>query len=149
MKRATLAAAAIVMLAAGSLVGDQSVRAGTADDDLAVVKRAVEPGAQAQPSVADETPRAKHDGAQAQWLRVRVLEKREGRREKRVSVNLPLALVRALGDFPIDLGCHDRSSETARRCPKLRLADVLAALDKGQSLVEVDADDATVRVWIE
>jgi hypothetical protein len=149
MKRTTVSTVGIVVLATGLLVGDQSVRAGVADDDLSVVKRAVEPGSAARPVVGDETPRARKDGAPAQWLRVRVIEKRDGRRDKRVSVNLPLALVRAMGDFPIDLGCRSRSADEGHRCPKLRIADVLDALDKGQSLVEVDSDDATVRVWIE
>lgn len=142
-------AVGMAVLAAGLLVGDHGVRAGTPEDDLSVVKRAVASDAVAFQAVDKDAPRPKKDGAPAQWLRVRVVEKREdGRREKRVSVNLPLGLVRALGDFPIDIGCRGRSDD-GRRCPKLRISDVLDALDKGQSLVEVDADDAMVRIWIE
>jgi hypothetical protein len=142
MKRASLAAVAAVALGAGVLVGDRSVRAGVIEDDLAVVKRAV---AQATPATPQAEPDEKpplRAGAKPVWLRVRVTE----RGGKRVRMNVPLALVRALGDWPIDLGC-DRHGE--RRCT-LRVGDVLKALDAGQSLVEVDDDDGTrVRIWVE
>jgi hypothetical protein len=61
---------------------------------------------------------------------------------------MPLALVRAFGDLPID--CHHRHGEPGdrERC-SLRLDQVLDALDKGQDLVEIDDDDKLVRVWIE
>ena len=31
----------------------------------------------------------------------------------------------------------------------IRLGEVLATLEAGQSLVEVDDDEATVRIWVE
>ena len=139
--------ATTLALMAGGAPAEERGRASTGDDDLRVVKRAVEPSAVG--TSTDETPAPRKAGAPAQWLRVRVVEKRVGGHEKRVSINLPLALVRALGDVPIDVGCHGRAAGD-RPCPRLRLADVLAALDKGQSLVEVDDEDGTrVRVWIE
>ena len=119
------------------------------DEDLAVVKRAV---AVARSSQA---PAPRKDGKpEPQWLRVRVLERdAKGETHKRVSVNLPLALVRVIDDVPIDLchHAHARKGETGqveRRC-ELKVADVLAALEAGQELVEVEADDATVKVWVE
>jgi hypothetical protein len=132
-----------------------------ADEDLAVVKRAVAearsdqapvpPPAEAPP-VAEAAPR-KAGTPDARWLRVRVLERdAKGETRKRVSVNLPLSLVRALDDFPIDLcGRHRRMDEPrrdGRRCD-LKVADVLAALEGGQELVEVEAEDATVKVWVD
>ena len=133
-----------------------------ADEDLAVVKRAVAvarssqapatPPAEAPPAAA---PAPRKDGKpEPQWLRVRVLERdAKGETHKRVSVNLPLALVRVIDDVPIDLchHAHSRKGETGhveRRC-ELKVADVLAALEAGQELVEVEADDATVKVWVE
>src|SRR5262245_8366391 len=81
---------------------------GDGDDDLAVVKRATHQEAQEPPPAvkADRAAREEKDrpvlrrGVKPQWLRVRVVEK-DGR--KKVSVNLPLALVRAFGD-DFDLG---------------------------------------------
>jgi hypothetical protein len=140
-----------LVLWAGLLVGDQAaIRAGEPDDDLAVVKRAVAQTTTTPvppPSALqdDERPRAR-SGAKPQWLRVRVTENNG----KRVRINVPLQLVRAVGDWPIDL-CRDwdRWERDRQRC-KLRLSDVLDALDAGQSLVEVDEEGgAKVRIWIE
>ena len=139
------------------------------DDDLAVVRKAVStaqasprpaPPAEAPPGAA-QAPGGQGK-AEPRWFRVRVFE-RDGKGEtrKRVSVNLPLSLVRAMDDFPIDL-CrhHHRADEPAkddpareggasrRRCD-LRLGDVLAALEAGQQLVEIEAEEATVKVWVE
>ena len=80
--------------------------------------------------------------AKPRWLRVRIVEK--GGKHGRVSVNLPLAVVRAFGDdWPIH-GC--------RRCGNGHgptIGEVLRALDSGESLVEIDDEDATVRVWVD
>ena len=146
MKRASVLAGGLVLWA-GLLVGDQpGARAGDADDDLTVVKRAVAQVATTPPPALQDDRPAVRSGAKAQWLRVRVTE----RNGKRVRINLPLSLVRAVGDLPIDL-CRnwDRWDRDRERC-KLRLSEVLDALDAGQSLVEVDEDGgATVRIWIE
>jgi hypothetical protein len=152
MKRALRVAACVGLglLAAG---GGKSLRAAAleAEDDLAIVKRAVAQAApQAQPA---PQPRASAEAApaarrseKAQWLKVRVVDK--GTKKTKVTVNMPLALVRAFGDLPID--CRHRHGEPGdrERC-SLRLDQVLDALDKGQSLVEIDDDDELVRVWIE
>jgi len=149
MKKHAVMAGGLVLWA-GMLVGDPgAIRAGEPDDDLAVVKRAVAQTTTTPvppPSALqdDERPRAR-SGAKPQWLRVRVTE----RNGKRVRINMPLALVRAVSDWPIDFGCGDWDGGDRRRC-KLRIADVLDALDAGKSLVEVDEEGgAKVRVWIE
>jgi hypothetical protein len=119
--------------------------AGSADDDLAVVKKAV---AQSAPP-ADDRDRgpARAENARAgdsrpekmRWLKVRVTE----RTGKRVSINVPLAFARALGDdWPVNLGCR-------RGASRVTLGEILRSLDAGQDLVEVDSDDAKVRVWVE
>jgi hypothetical protein len=133
-----------------------------ADEDLAVVKKAVadarnsqtpaSPPAEAAPAAAPAPGRG-GGKPEPQWLRVRVLERdAKGETRKRVSVNLPLSLVRAFDDFPIDLcGHHRRTDEPRpdrRRCD-LRVADVLAALEGGQELVEVEAEESTVKVWVD
>jgi hypothetical protein len=122
------------------------------DDDLAVVRRAV---AQATPQAAPQAqpaPRASESAtpaprsSQALWLKVRVVEK--ATKKTKVTVNLPLSLVRAFGHIPLD--CHHRHGEADERSRcSIRLEDVLAALDKGQDLVEIDDDEKLVRVWIE
>jgi len=119
------------------------VLAGSADDDLAVVKKAV---AQSAPPSDDRAP-ARPEGSRAadsrpekmRWLKVRVTEKAG----KRVSINVPLSFARALGeDWPVNLGCR-------RGATHLTIGDILRSLDSGQDLVEVDSDDAKVRVWVE
>jgi hypothetical protein len=121
-----------------------------AEDDLQVVRKAVSssrvaearPPAEEPPAGASEARPTPGKG-EPQWFRVRVLEK--GGNKGKVSVNLPLALVRVLGDeWPID--GHGRCRGD-RHCPTL--GEVLRALDSGQSLVEIEDDEATVRVWVE
>jgi hypothetical protein len=80
------------------------------------------------------------------WFKVRVTEK--GAKKARVNINVPIALVRALGDdFPIDIGRHGHWHGGHDRT--IHLGEVLATLEAGQSLVEVDDDEATVRIWVE
>jgi hypothetical protein len=121
-----------------------------AEDDLQLVKKAVGSSAvaQARPP-AEETlpPRAQAAPAPRKgaptWFRVRIVDKTSKR--AKVSVNLPLGLVRAFGDdWPISE--HGRCRQD-QRCPTL--GEVLRALDSGESLVEIEDDEATVRVWVE
>ena len=158
MKRVLLAAAVLGALASSSA-------ADRADDDLAAVKKAVgttveaeaKPPAEEPAPARAEKPREdervvekvpeEHDrfGRQArprkgepQWIRVRIAEK--GEKHSRVSVNLPLDLVRALGeDMELD-NCHHGHHT---------VGDVLRALDSGENLVDIDDEEATVRVWVE
>jgi len=111
--------------------------AGSADDDLAVVKKATGNG---QAVIAEAPPRraGKDD---PQWFRVRIVEK--GKEKATVKVNLPLALVHAFGDDVPIPGCGENGRAD------LTLGEVLKALDSGESLVEIDDDDATVRIWVE
>jgi hypothetical protein len=126
---------------ASALAPDQEASARAEQDDLALVRRAVaQAPAPAPAPSASAAPAARKP--EARWLRVRI-EERGGR--KRVSVNLPMAFVRVLDDFPIDYDCGERGR---RRCT-LRLAEVLDALDQGEDLVRVDDEDTKVRVWIE
>ncbi len=115
-----------------------------ADDDLAVVRRAV---ADARPADAP-APRAvtsASKGAEPRWLRIRVQEKRE--KKARVSVNLPLSLVRAVGsDWPLDGKCHRRKDQDH---PCMTVGDALRSLESGQDIVQVDDEESTVRVWVE
>jgi hypothetical protein len=153
------------ILMAGVILGAlaSTSAADRADDDLAAVKKAVGTTVQAQataekekkppaeepaPSRVAEKPRsAGHDHRSAdkprsrrgepQWFRVRIADK--GEKHARVSVNLPLDLVRAFGaDLDLDdcLGHHT-------------IGEVLRALDSGESLVDIEDEDATVHVWVE
>jgi hypothetical protein len=143
--------------------------AGAPDDDLAVVKKAT---ASPAPRVASPAPRVaaearaieppdgddppdappprlrRSSGREPRWLRVRVIE--HGRKRGGVTINLPIAIARALGDdFPIEVGCHRRHHRTGRDCPTLRLGEVLRTLASGEDLVAIDDDDTTVRVWVD
>jgi hypothetical protein len=152
--------------AVASVVALGGVAIANSEDDLAVVKKAVgkdEPAAarkdarvaraetrvhaDAQVEAAAPAPRARRVGSEPQWLKVRILEK-QGHKRNRVSVNLPLSLVRAIADeedgFPIDWKCR----QGGRRC-EIDLRAILRSLEAGQELVEVDSDDATVKVWVE
>jgi len=133
---------ALSLLAAGVLAGGFAARA---EDDLSVIKKAV-----AQTELAG-TPSAKlatpAKRSEPQWLRVRVEPK--GEKKGRINVNVPLAFVRAVGqDLPLEFGdgCHREHKESY--CG-LKLSEVLKALDSGESLVEIDGEDETVRVWVE
>jgi hypothetical protein len=142
MKTTLLASLLLAALAAPTA-------ADRAEDDLQLVKKAVL-SAQALPSrppAEDPAPPAAARPAprtgEPQWFRVRIVEK-AGKKAK-VSVNLPLVLVRSLGDeWPIAERGRCRESG---HCPTL--GEVLRALDSGQSLFEIEDDAATVRVWVE
>jgi len=121
------------------------------DDDLEVVRRAV-----AQDRGSDKAPPTEaapqlptvRKGAPPLWLRVRVVEKAGGK--ARVSVKLPLAIIHAFGDdWPIDWRCHPRRGEDKGKRCSLRLAEAIRTLESGQSVVEVDDEEASVRVWVE
>ena len=121
-----------------------------AEDDLQLVKKAVASStvAQARPPAEEPLPPRAEAAPPARksaptWFRVRIVEK--GTKRAKVSVNLPLGIVRLLGDeWPI--AEHGRCRQD-QHCPTL--GEVLRALDSGQSLVEIEDDEATVRVWVE
>ncbi len=130
------------LLAAGVLAGAFATRA---EDDLAVIKKAV---AQAEtPGTPSARPAPTGKKAEPQWLRVRVEPK--GDKKGRIKVNVPLAFVRAVGqDLPLEFGEGCRGGHKESYCG-LTLSEVLKALDSGESLVEIDGEDETVRVWVE
>jgi hypothetical protein len=135
------------------------------EDDLAIVKKAVASPApararqartttasagQASPAPApapavEAAPRAR-SGREPQWFKVRVVDRGTGR--KKVTINLPLSLVRALGDDTIDWGCRTGEGDRGK-CHSVRLSEVLRSLETGQELVEIEDDEATVKVWVE
>ncbi len=147
MKQRTVVTVALAL----AVTAGAGLRA-SGEDDLAIVKKAVasptpaRPRAtQAAPAAAQARPAA-HTGREPQWFKVRVVDRRTGR--KKVTINLPLSLVRALGDDTIDWGC--RSGEGDReKCHSVRLSEVLRSLEAGQELVEIEDDEATVKVWVE
>ena len=128
-----------------------------AEDDLQAVRKAVQVSAQTPPPAAVEKtrPTAEEEPPPPQarrplktsdlkWLHVRVAPK-AGSKSGKVSVNVPLGLVRLFGDdWPIPTGsaCH------RDRC-HLTLGEILRALDSGQTLVDIEDDEATVKVWVE
>jgi hypothetical protein len=137
--------------------------AASGEDDLAIVKKAVASPAPTRARVARTTtvataqeapapapaveaaPRAR-TGREPQWFKVRVVDRVTGR--KKVTINLPLSLVRALGDDTIDWGCRSGNADRDK-CHSVRLSEVLRSLETGQELVEIEDDEATVKVWVE
>lgn len=149
MKQRTAMAVAFALAAfAGGAAAEVKANA---EDDLAVVKKAVaSPAPEALRARAVAAAPAVRSGREPQWFKVRVVDKATG--HKKVTVNLPLSLVRLLGDETIDWGCHDDGKDIhggGDKCHTVRLADVLRTLEAGQELVEVDDDDSTVKVWVE
>jgi hypothetical protein len=134
-KTTTLGLALVLAALAAPAIADGAA------DDLAAVKKAVASSEEARP-LPEATPRPR--GTEPRWLRVRIQEK--GEEKARVKINLPLGLVRALGDdWPLpECGRHGHHGAKA-----VTLGEVLRALDSGESLVEIDDEDATVRVWVE
>jgi hypothetical protein len=126
------------------------------DDDLQVVRKAV--ASASVPASAQEKPRPPAEeepmppqarrplkSSDLKWLHVRVAPKAGGK-SGRVSVNVPLGLVRMFGDdWPIPTGPACRRHD---RC-RLTLGEILRALDSGQTLVDIEDDEATVKVWVE
>jgi hypothetical protein len=130
----------IVMAILGAAVAAPAA-AGNPQDDLQAVKKAVLASAvsPARPPAEDPEPRSA-----PMWFRVRIVEK-AGKRA-RLSLNLPIGLVRSVGDewpIPSRHGCRKRD-----RCG-VTLGEILRALDSGQALVDIEDDEATVRVWVE
>jgi hypothetical protein len=139
--RTSLFAAILVAALAAPVAADR------AEDDLQVVRKAVasssgvtrgRPPAEEPPAAAKPAPRR----GEPQWFRVRVVGK--AGKHARVSIDLPLGIVRSLGDdWPIARDGHCRKDHWPT------LGEILRALDSGQSLVEVDNHETTVRVWVE
>lgn len=165
MRQWTTVAFGLALAGAAGMVGAGVV--GSGEDDLAIVKKAVAspaPGRTARaaktaekgdhvvavaqvtpaPVAPDVRPLAR-TGRAPQWFKVRVVERGTGR--KKVTVNLPLSLVRALGDDTFDWGC--RGDGDGRQCHTVRLSEVLRSLEAGQELIEVEDEDAVVKVWVE
>jgi hypothetical protein len=141
---------ALVGVLGGAVLLAAAEAAKPKEDDLSLVKRAV---AQNQAAIAPVRPQAEARPApraavrgqgDPQWFKIRVVEK--GTRKNKVTVNLPITLVKALGDdVPIDWPC----GEGSRVRSTLRMAEVLAALEAGQDLVQVDDEESEVRIWVE
>ncbi len=137
MRKVTLA-----LMAAGIVLGAVAARA---EDALAVIKKAV---AQAESPVAPSAkPVPTPKKAEPQWLRVRVEPK--GEKKGRIKVNLPLAFVRAVGEnLPLQFGDGCRGGRKESYCG-MKLSEVLKTLDSGESLVEIEGEDESVRIWVE
>jgi hypothetical protein len=135
MKTTTLVLAlGLAAVAAPAAAGGLS-----ADDDLAVVKKATASSENGSRMPAEAEPRSRAD--EPRWLRVRIVE--TGEKKATVKVNLPLALVHALGDdIPVP-GCGGHGGKG------LTVGEVLRALDTGESLVEIEDAGSTVRIWVE
>jgi hypothetical protein len=108
---------------------------GAADDDLTVVRRAVQ-------NRVTAAPVGVRGGAR--WFRVRIEERDGGK----VRVNLPLPFVRALGGQADTWPGGFRCARAGGPC-RLRPSEVLGALDAGQELVRIDDEEASVRIWID
>ena len=135
MKTTTLALA----IGLATLAAPAAADGYSADEDLAVVKKATST-ANGPRTTAEAPPRSRAD--EPQWLRVRIVE--TGEKKATVKVNLPLALVHALGDDVPVPGCGGREGGKG-----LTVGEVLRALDTGESLVEIEDDQSTVRIWVE
>jgi hypothetical protein len=128
----------VVFIAGAALAGD---------DDLAVVRKAVQVAQNTKAAPAAETQRAKpkrpdEGRAETAWLRIRIAEK--GRQRERVSINVPLSFVEALADEDADRPAKGRG----RHCG-LDWAAVVKALRSTSSIVDIEDDEASVRVYVE
>lgn len=128
-----------------ALAASLAAAAHAADDDLEVVKRATQAPPQVEAAPTPATARAK-SAERPTWFKVEVVDKLSGKR--RVSVNLPIALVEAFGDdVPVRWGCGDKAA-TRDHCG-LKLKETLALLQKGQPLVEIEQETERIKVWVE
>lgn len=113
------------------------------EDDLAVVKRAVA-RADVSPGNRSSISGKARQGERPRFVKVRIVEKRTGR--AKVSVNVPLGLVRLADDWPIRWDC--RKAAFRHRCV-VTVSEILGALESGEDIVQIDDEDASVRVWVE
>jgi hypothetical protein len=110
-------------------------RAEGPDDDLALVKRALQ-----SPTPA---PSAPAQGTHARWIHVRVEGK--GAKKEKVSVNVPLSLIQVLGENTVTW--HGRDGNGKKTV--CHLADLLKSLEAGQQIVEVEDEESTIKVWVD
>jgi hypothetical protein len=122
----------LILAASLPFFGVGLAQAATPEDDLAVVQKALQ-----------KSPEPAKTGAKPTWLHIRV----EGKTNKteKVSINVPFAVVEALGDEEIHF--HGRDSKGERKA--LHLSEILKSLEAGQQLVEVDSEEETVRIWVD
>ena len=99
-------------------------------------------------SSANDAP-VRKAAARVSWLKVQILEEKDGQKDTKVSVTLPLAVLALLGDdASVDLselgvkGLKDHQKS-------VRIMDVLHTLEPGTVLVEVREAKEHVRVWVE
>ena len=142
---ATVKKAVGTTVQAEATAGDESTEPAEAPAEAPAPARAEKPRGEdrhATKPAAGGYERASGDKSRSrkgepQWIRVRIAEK--GEKHARVSVNLPLALVRAFGEeMKLDDG-HGHHT----------VGEVLRALDTGENLVDIEDEDATVHVWVE
>jgi hypothetical protein len=121
------------------------------EDDLSVVKRAMARNDSRSAAIPRAEADAPADGKEhaPHWLKIRVLDK--SGRQARVALNVPLGLVKALGgDLPVDLSGEWRATDDRgrrHRAPTIR--ELLGMLQAGQEIVEIESEEAHVRVWVE
>jgi hypothetical protein len=108
------------------------VQAAGSDEDLALVKKALQKSPAAEAPKVSEKPR---------WIHIRVEGK--GKEKERVSVNLPFSLVEALGEKSFT--CHGRDGKEK----VFALAEILKTLETGQHIVEVEDEEHSVKVWVD
>jgi hypothetical protein len=136
-----------LLVAVGALVvlSARPVGATGQEDDLEIVKKALAQAGHTSPAAADHDVRASSAAtmpARPRWLKVRVIDKGEGK--SKVTINLPLSLLAVLGDKELDW-CDHHGTEGCH----VKLKSVLDVLAAGQELVNIDSSEATVRAWIE
>lgn len=92
--------------------------------------------------VIKKASKNKQDSDDLTWFRVEVVEK-TGKKGK-VKIKLPISLVESLAD------CSDGAINLDKKC-KFDLKKVLADLKKygPMTLIEIESDDADVKVWFE
>ena len=130
----TTGSLALVAVLGGAVLLAAAEGAKPKDDDLALVKKAVAQQTVAQnqparpavrpPVEARPAPRAAVRDREPQWFKVRVVDKATGKRK--VTVNLPLSVVKALGDdMPVNWPCGGLDSKVRSN---VKLSQLLSAL---------------------
>ena len=67
---------------------------------------------------------------------------------KKVTINLPPRWCARSATTRSDWGCRSGNGDRDK-CHSVRLSEVLRSLETGQELVEIEDDEATVKVWVE
>jgi hypothetical protein len=146
MKKGTLGWAAAGLLVVGGIAAwaPSAIAAATASPPATATATATA----SMDNEATAAPKPAKVGHRASWLKVRVVEQKDGKSQERVAVTVPLALLAVLGD-DANVDLSELGVKGLKNAKSVRIMDVIDTFEPGSKLLEVTDDDSHVTVWVE